>query len=193
MMRYQKVSNIILTAVMGLCVAMSAQASDTRNPNQESNVVSSYEYQSVSYGNTADGKTYHRVVTKRNGVTESDVTTVNGNGGVLTWDTDDRGRYVDGYMNGIQLKDGNVTANNVTAKHVQASGADLGNIYGSCVEVPTGTIGGVAFAGQGVVTGVQTDERDLTSAVSVAYLQKKLAELEAENQKLRDEIESLKK
>ena len=137
-MRYQKVSNIIMTAVMGLYAAMGAQAADTRNPSQEPNVVSSYEYQSVSYGNTADGKTYHRVVTKRNGVTESDVTTVDGNGGVLTWDTDDKGRHVEGYMNGIQLKDGNVTANTIAAKHVQASSADLGNIYGSRVEAPTG-------------------------------------------------------
>ena len=172
---------------------MSAQAADTRNPNQEPNVVSSYEYQSVSYGNTADGKTYHRVVTKRNGVTESDVTTVDGKGGVLTWDTDDKGRHVEGYMNGIQLQDGNVTANTVAAKHVQASSADLGNIYGSRVEAPTGAIGGVSFAGQGVVTGVQTDEADPTSAVSVAYLQQKLAELEVENQRLREEVESLKK
>ena len=184
-MRYQKVSNIIMTAVMGLCAAMGVQAADMRNPSQEPNVVSSYEYRSVSYGNTADGKTYHRVVTKRNGVTESDVTTVDGNGGVLTWDTDDRGRQVEGYMNGIQLKDGNVTANTIAAKHVQASGADLG--------APTGTIGGVAFAGQGVVTGIQTDETDPTSAVSVAYLQQKLAELEAENQRLREELEALKK
>lgn len=182
-----------MTAVMGLCAAMGAQAADTRNPSQEPNVVSSYEYQSVSYGNTADGKTYHRVVTKRNGVTESDVTTVDGNGGVLTWDTDDKGRQVEGYMNGIQLKDGNVTANTIAAKHVQASGAELGNIYGSRVEAPTGTIGGVAFAGQGVVTGVQTDESDPASAVSVAYLQQKLAELEAENQRLREELEALKK
>lgn len=182
-----------MTAVMGLYAAMGAQAADTRNPSQEPNVVSSYEYQSVSYGNTADGKTYHRVVTKRNGVTESDVTTVDGNGGVLTWDTDDRGRHVEGYMNGIQLKDGNVTANTIAAKHVQASGADLGNIYGSRVEAPTGTIGGVAFAGQGVVNGIQTDETDPTSAVSVAYLQQKLAELEAENQRLREELEALKK
>ncbi|MBM6733372.1 bZIP transcription factor [Megasphaera stantonii] len=187
-MRYQKVSNIIMTAVMGLYAAMGAQAADTRNPSQEPNVVSSYEYQSVSYGNTADGKTYHRVVTKRNGVTESDVTTVDENGGVLTWDTDDKGRQVEGYMNGIQLKDGNVTA-----KHVQASGAELGNIYGSRVEAPTGAIGGVAFAGQGVVIGVQTDETDPTSAVSVAYLQQKLAEVEEENQKLREELEALKK
>lgn len=172
---------------------MGAQAADMRNPSQEPNVVSSYEYQSVSYGNTADGKTYHRVVTKRNGVTESDVTTVDGNGGVLTWDTDDAGRRVEGYMNGIQLKDGNVTANTVAAKHVQASSADLGNIYGSRVEAPTGAIGGVAFAGQGVVTGVQTDETDPTSAVSVAYLRQKLAEVEAENQKLREELEALKK
>lgn len=192
-MRYQKVSNIIMTAVMGLYAAMGAQAADTRNLSQEPNVVSSYEYQSVSYGNTADGKTYHRVVTKRNGVTESDVTTVDGNGGVLTWDTDDRKRHVEGYMNGIQLKDGNVTANTIAAKHVQASGAELGNIYGSRVEAPTGTIGGVAFAGQGVVTGVQTDESDPASAVSVAYLQQKLAEMEAENQKLREELEALKK
>lgn len=192
-MRYQKVSNIIMTAVMGLYAAMGSQAADTRNPSQEPNVVSCYEYQSVSYGNTADGKTYHRVVTKRNGVTESDVTTVDGNGGVLTWDTDDRGRHVEGYMNGIQLKDGNVTANTIAAKHVQASGADLGNIYGSRVEAPTGTIGGVAFAGQGVVNGIQTDENDPTSAVSVAYLQQKLAEVEAENQKLREELEALKK
>lgn len=192
-MRYQKVSNIIMTAVMGLCAAMGAQAADTRNPSQEPNVVSSYEYQSVSYGNTADGKTYHRVVTKRNGVTESDVTTVDGNGGVLTWDTDDKGRQVEGYMNGIQLKDGNVTANTIAAKHVQASSADLGNIYGSRIDATAGTIGGVAFAGKGVMTGVQTDETDPTSAVSVSYLQQKLAELEAENQKLREEIESLKK
>lgn len=192
-MRYQRVSNIIMTAVMGLCAVMGAQAADMRNPSQEPNVVSSYEYQSVSYGNTADGKTYHRVVTKRNGVTESDVTTVDGNGGVLTWDTDDRGRHVEGYMNGIQLKDGNVTANTIAAKHVQASGADLGNIYGRRVEAPTGTIGGVAFAGQGVVNGIQTDETDPTSAVSVAYLQQKLAELEAENQRLREELEALKR
>ena len=127
-------------------------------------------------------------MTKRNGVTESDVTTVDENGGVLTWDTDDKGRQVEGYMNGIQLKDGNVTA-----KHVQASGAELGNIYGSRVEAPTGAIGGVAFAGQGVVIGVQTDETDPTSAVSVAYLQQKLAEVEEENQKLREELEALKK
>ena len=192
-MRYQKVSNIIMTAVMRLCAAVGAQAADTRNPSQEPNVVSSYEYQSVSYGNTADGKTYHRVVTKRNGVTESDVTTVDENGGVLTWDTDDKGRQVEGYMNGIQLKDGNVTANTIAAKHVQASGAELGNIYGSSVEAPTGAIGGVAFVGQGVVIGVQTDETDPTSAVSVAYLQQKLAEVEEENQKLREELEALKK
>ena len=32
-----------------------------------------------------------------------------------------------------------------------------------------------------------------TSVVSVAYLQQKLAEVEAENQKLREEIEALKK
>lgn len=192
-MRHQRVSNIIMTAVLGLCAVMGAQAADMRNPSQEPNVVSSYEYQAVSYGNTADGKTYHRVVTKRNGVTESDVTTVDGNGGVLTWDTDDRGRHVEGYMNGIQLKDGNVTANTIAAKHVQASSADLGNIYGSRVEAPTGTIGGVAFAGQGVVNGIQTDETDPTSAVSVAYLQQKLAELEVENQRLREELEALKK
>ena len=33
-MRHQRVSNIIMTAVMGLCAVMGAQAADMRNPSQ---------------------------------------------------------------------------------------------------------------------------------------------------------------
>lgn len=121
--------------------------------------VSSYEFSAVSYGNSADGKTYQHVVTKRNGVVDTDLTTVNG---AIQWDKDDQGHYVNGYMNGVRVKDGNVTANNVAAKNVQASTANVGNLYANRV------------------FGVQTDEKDKTSAVSVAYLEQKIQELQAE-------------
>lgn len=188
-MWYQNWSKYMAIAAVVMCAgAAGVQAADTAAPDKGQGVVSSYEYRSVSYGNTADGKTYHRVVTTRNGVTESDVTTVDTNGGVLTWDADKAGRQVQGYMNGIQMQDGAITA-----AHVTASSADLGDMRGSRIDVPAGRIGGVAFDGQGTIAGVQTDDTDPTSAVSVAYLQQKLAELEAENQKLRAELEALKK
>lgn len=153
-------------------------------------VSSSYEFRSISYGDNQDGRTYHRIITMRDGVKDADVTTV---GGSAMWDTDDQGQYVNGYMNGIEIKEGNVKANNVAAENIQSATANIGTVYGTAIHVGSGSLGGVQFTGSGVVTGVQTNEADPTSAVSLAYLNQKLNALEAENQKLQEEIEALKK
>lgn len=65
---------VLMMAVAG---TMTAAAAETTSP-KHGDVFSSYEFSSVSYGTGQDGNTYSRVVTTRNGVTESDITTVNG-------------------------------------------------------------------------------------------------------------------
>lgn len=180
-------------AMLAIGALAGVSAADTAKTNNDGVTSSSYEFSSVSYTNGQDGKTYHRVVTSRNGVTDTDVTTVDDGSGTVPWDKNDAGHYVNGYMNGISLKDGNVTANNVAAKNVQASTANLGNIYGTSVTAASGTVGGVQFAGKGTITGVQTSESDDTSVVTLAYLNQRLAALEAENEKLRAELAQLKK
>lgn len=127
----------VMMAAAGMC---GAYAADTKDDG----VVSCYEFSSVSYGNSQDGQTYHHVVTKHNGVVDTDYTTVN-NGTALQ----------DQRTNGVQLRDGKVIAD----------GAELG---------------GVTFRGKGQVTGVQTNKEDKTSAVSVAYLEEQIAQLQAE-------------
>lgn len=172
-MWYKNWSKYIAIAAVALCAGAGVQAADTAAPDNGQRVVSSYEYSAVSYGNTADGKTYHRVVTTRNGVKESDVTTIDTNDGTLTVQNDQTGSQVQGAVNGVQMKDGAVKAARIDAS--------------------AGSVGGVVFDGKGAVTGVQTNDADPTSAVSVAYLQKKLDELEEENQKLKAELDALKR
>ena len=180
------IAGVALAAGVGVQAADQGAAAQTKGP-----VVSSYEYSAVSYGTSDDGKTYSRVVTKRNGVTQSDVTTVGDNGGVLTVNTDASRQQIQGYMNGIELKDGDMKAKTVTAQQVNADEAVLGNVSGKRIDVPTGVIGGIVFNGSGSVSGVQTNGADPGSAVSVAYLQEKLAALEGENKKLQEELKAL--
>lgn len=93
----------VMMVAAGMCVAGAADTPDE-------GVVSSYEFSSVSYGNSQDGNTYHHVITKRNGVVDTDVTTVNN--GAIVWDKDAQGQYVDGQMKvgGVQFKgNGNIT------------------------------------------------------------------------------------
>lgn len=134
-------------------------AADTFKATDNQYNVSSYEFSSVAYNNGDPAQTYRHIVTKHNGVVDTNVITVNGD---IQWDKDDQGHYVNGYMNGVKVKDGNVTANNVAAKNVQALTANVGNLYANRV------------------SGVQTDEKDKSSAVSVEYLEQKIAELQAE-------------
>lgn len=152
--KVRKIAVLLAVVTMALGAGVVGAADTDKNAN-----VSSYEFSAVSYGNSADGKTYQRVVTKRDGVVDTDLTTVNGD---IQWDKDDQGHYVNGYMNGVKVKDGNVTANNVAAKNVQASTANVGNLYANRV------------------SGVQTDATDKTSAVSVAYLEEQIQKLQAE-------------
>lgn len=193
MMHYRKIgAYLAAAAVMNFCAAAGVMAAEDTENDKGTNVVSSYEYSAVSYGTGRGGKTYHRIVTTRNGVTERDVTTVQDDDGVVTWNQDDRGRQVQGYAGGIEMKDGVMTASAVAAQTVQAGTVDAGTVSGRTIASAGGSIGGIDFAGDGKVTGVQTDETDLTSAVSVAYLQQQLAELKAENQELREEIDRLR-
>lgn len=152
--KVRKIAVLLAVATMALGAGVVGAADTDKNAN-----VSSYEFSAVSYGNSADGKTYQHVVTKRDGVVDTDLTTVNGD---IQWDKDDQGHYVNGYMNGVKVKDGNVTANNVAAKNVQASTANVDNLYANRV------------------SGVQTDATDKTSAVSVAYLEEQIQKLQAE-------------
>lgn len=206
---------------IGLALIMMAgtaavQADSVKNQNNEP-VVSQYEFSSVSYGNNSDGQTYSRVVTMHNGVKDSDITTVNGVVSNVLWDKNSQGQTAPGYIQGVGLKDGNVTANAVAAKNIQASSATIGMMYGTHLTVPAAALGNVVFSGNGSVSGVQTNGSDPTSAVSVQYLQDylavnpnsmnmqnslvktvsdlqtKVAQLEAENKQLKAEIESLKK
>ena len=119
-------------------------AADTFKATDNQYNVSSYEFSSVAYNNGDPAQTYRHIVTKHNGVVDTNVITVNGD---IQWE---------------KVKDGNVTANNVAAKNVQASTANVGNLYANRV------------------SGVQTDEKDKSSAVSVEYLEQKIAELQAE-------------
>lgn len=205
---------------IGLAIAMMAgtaavQADSVNNQHNEP-VVSQYEFSSVSYGSNQDGNTYSRVVTMHNGVKDSDITTVNGVVSNVLWDKNSQGKTAPGYIQGVGLKDGNVTANAVNAKNVQASSGTIGNLYGNHLTVPAAMLGGVAFSGNGSISGVQTHGSDPASAVSVQYLQEylaakpndvsiqhsfakaladlqaKVAQLENENKQLKAEIESLK-
>lgn len=206
---------------IGLALIMMAgtaavQADSVKNQNNEP-VVSQYEFSSVSYGNNSDGQTYSRVVTMHNGVKDSDITTVNGVVSNVLWDKNSQGQAAPGYIQGVGLKDCNVTANAVAAKNIQASSGNIGMMYGTHLTVPAAVLGNVTFSGNGSVSGVQTNGSDPTSAVSVQYLQDylavnqggtnmqnslaktvsdlqtKVAQLEAENKQLKAEIESLKK
>ena len=206
---------------IGLAIAMMAgtaavQADSVNNQHNEP-VVSQYEFSSVSYGSNQDGNTYSRVVTMHNGVKDSDITTVNGVVSNVLWDKNSQGKTAPGYIQGVGLKDGNVTANAVAAKNIQASSGSIGNLYGNHLTVPTAVLGGVTFGGNGGISGVQTNSSDLTSAVSVQYLkdylavsqsstsmqnslakalsdlQMKVTKLENEKKQLKAEIESLKK
>ena len=154
MKKIKKIAALLAIATMAVGTGIVGAADTT-----DKGTVSSYEFSSVTYGNSDDGNTYHHVVTKRNGVVDTDLTTVNGD---IQWDKDDQGRYVNGYMNGVKVKDGNVTTNNLSAKNVQASTATVGNLYANRV------------------SGIQTDEKDKTSAVSVAYLEEQIQKLQAE-------------
>lgn len=206
---------------IGLALVMMAgtaavQADSVKNQNNEP-VVSQYEFSSVSYGSNPDGQTYSRVVTMHNGVKDSDITTVNGVVSNVLWDKNSQGQTAPGYIQGVGLKEGNVTANAVAVKNIQASSATIGMMYGNHLTVPAAALGNVVFSGNGSVSGVQTNGSDPTSAVSVQYLQDylavnpnstnmqnslakivsdlqtKIAQLEAENKQLKAEIESLKK
>lgn len=206
---------------IGLALVMMAgtaavQADSVKNQNDEP-VVSQYEFSSVAYGSNQDGNTYSRVVTMHNGVKNSDITTVNGVVSNVLWDKNSQGQTAPGYIQGVGLKDGNVTANAVAAKNIQASSATIGMMYGNHLTVPAAALGNVVFNGNGSISGVQTNGSDPTSAVSVQYLQDymgvnqngtnmqnsfiktlsdlqtKVAQLEAENKQLKAEIESLKK
>lgn len=206
---------------IGLALVMMAgtaavQADSIKTQNKEP-VVSQYEFSSVSYGSNPDGNTYSRVVTMHNGVKDSDITTVNGVVSNVLWDKNSQGKTALGYIQGVSLKDGNVTANAVAAKNIQASSGTIGNLYGNHLTVPAAVLGDVTFSGNGSVSGVKTNGSDLSSAVSVQYLQEylsvnpnstnmqnslvkaltdlqtKVAQLENENKQLKTEIESLKK
>ncbi len=206
---------------IGLALVMMAgtaavQADSVKAQNKEP-VVSQYEFSSVSYGSNQDGNTYSRVVTMHNGVKDSDITTVNGVVSNVLWDKNSQGKTAPGYIQGVGLKDGNITANAVAAKNIQASSGTIGNLYGNHLTVPAASLGDVSFSGNGSISGVKTNGSDLSSAVSVQYLQEylsvnpnstnmqnplvkaladlqtKVAQLENENKQLKMEIESLKK
>ena len=206
---------------IGLALVMMAgtaavQADSVKAQNKEP-VVSQYEFSSVSYGSNQDGNTYSRVVTMHNGVKDSDITTVNGVVSNVLWDKNSQGKTAPGYIQGVGLKDGNITANAVAAKNIQASSGTIGNLYGNHLTVPAASLGDVSFSGNGSISGVKTNGSDRSSAVSVQYLQEylsvnpnstnmqnplvkaladlqtKVAQLENENKQLKMEIESLKK
>lgn len=208
--------SVSLAAMIMMVSMVSVQADTVRNP-QNQDTVSNYEFSSVSYGSNADGNTYSRVVTMHNGVTDSDITTVNGVVSNVLWDKNSQGKYAPGYIQGVGLKDGNLTANGVQTKNIQALSGTIGNLYGNRLTVPMAAVGDVTFSGHGNISGVQTNSNDPTAAVSVQYLQDclavgssstgaqnaivkaiselqtKVARLETENKWLKEKIESLKK
>lgn len=208
--------SVSLAAMIMMVSMVSVQADTVRNP-QNQDTVSNYEFSSVSYGSNADGNTYSRVVTMHNGVTDSDITTVNGVVSNVLWDKNSQGKYAPGYIQGVGLKDGNLTANGVQTKNIQALSGTIGNLYGNRLTVPMAAVGDVTFSGHGNISGVQTNSNDPTAAVSVQYLQDclavgssstgaqnaivkaiselqtKVAWLETENKRLKEKIESLKK
>lgn len=208
--------SVSLAAMIMMVSMVSVQADTVRNP-QNQDTVSNYEFSSVSYGSNADGNTYSRVVTMHNGVTDSDITTVNGVVSNVLWDKNSQGKYAPGYIQGVGLKDGNLTANGVQTKNIQALSGTIGNLYGNRLMVPMAAVGDVTFSGHGNISGVQTNSNDPTAAVSVQYLQDclavgssstgaqnaivkaiselqtKVARLETENKRLKEKIESLKK
>lgn len=208
--------SVSLAAMIMMVSMVSVQADTVRNP-QNQDTVSNYEFSSVSYGSNADGNTYSRVVTMHNGVTDSDITTVNGVVSNVLWDKNSHGKYAPGYIQGVGLKDGNLTANGVQTKNIQALSGTIGNLYGNRLTVPMAAVGDVTFSGHGNISGVQTNSNDPTAAVSVQYLQDclavgssstgaqnaivkaiselqtKVARLETENKRLKEKIESLKK
>lgn len=208
--------SVSLAAMIMMVSMVSVQADTVRNP-QNQDTVSNYEFSSVSYGSNADGNTYSRVVTMHNGVTDSDITTVNGVVSNVFWDKNSQGKYAPGYIQGVGLKDGNLTANGVQTKNIQALSGTIGNLYGNRLTVPMAAVGDVTFSGHGNISGVQTNSNDPTAAVSVQYLQDclaagssstgaqnaivkaiselqtKVARLETENKRLKEKIESLKK
>lgn len=208
--------SVSLAAMIMMVSMVSVQADTVRNP-QNQDTVSNYEFSSVSYGSNADGNTYSRVVTMHNGVTDSDITTVNGVVSNVLWDKNSQGKYAPGYIQGVGLKDGNLTANGVQTKNIQALSGTIGNLYGNRLTVPMAAVGDVTFSGHGNISGVQTNSNDPTAAVSVQYLQAclaagssstgaqnaivkaiselqtKVARLETENKRLKEKIESLKK
>lgn len=208
--------SVSLAAMIMMVSMVSVQADTVRNP-QNQDTVSNYEFSSVSYGSNADGNTYSRVVTMHNGVTDSDITTVNGVVSNVLWDKNSQGKYAPGYIQGVGLKDGNLTANGVQTKNIQALSGTIGNLYGNRLTVPMAVVGDVTFSGHGNISGVQTNSNDPTAAVSVQYLQDclavgssstgaqnaivkaiselqtKVARLETENKRLKEKIESLKK
>lgn len=208
--------SVSLAAMIMMVSMVSVQADTARNP-QNQDTVSNYEFSSVSYGSNADGNTYSRVVTMHNGVTDSDITTVNGVVSNVLWDKNSQGKYAPGYIQGVGLKDGNLTANGVQTKNIQALSGTIGNLYGNRLTVPMAAVGDVTFSGHGNISGVQTNSNDPTAAVSVQYLQDclavgssstgaqnaivkaiselqtKVARLETENKRLKEKIESLKK
>lgn len=208
--------SVSLAAMIMMVSMVSVQADTACNP-QNQDTVSNYEFSSVSYGSNADGNTYSRVVTMHNGVTDSDITTVNGVVSNVLWDKNSQGKYAPGYIQGVGLKDGNLTANGVQTKNIQALSGTIGNLYGNRLTVPMAAVGDVTFSGHGNISGVQTNSNDPTAAVSVQYLQDclavgssstgaqnaivkaiselqtKVARLETENKRLKEKIESLKK
>lgn len=208
--------SVSLAAMIMMVSMVSVQADTVRNP-QNQDTVSNYEFSSVSYGSNADGNTYSRVVTMHNGVTDSDITTVNGVVSNVLWDKNSQGKYAPGYIQGVGLKDGNLTANGVQTKNIQALSGTIGNLHGNRLTVPMAAVGDVTFSGHGNISGVQTNSNDPTAAVSVQYLQDclavgssstgaqnaivkaiselqtKVARLETENKRLKEKIESLKK
>lgn len=208
--------SVSLAAMIMMVSMVSVQADTVRKP-QNQDTVSNYEFSSVSYGSNADGNTYSRVVTMHNGVTDSDITTVNGVVSNVLWDKNSQGKYAPGYIQGVGLKDGNLTANGVQTKNIQALSGTIGNLYGNRLTVPMAAVGDVTFSGHGNISGVQTNSNDPTAAVSVQYLQDclaagsnstgaqnaivkaiselqtKVARLETENKRLKEKIESLKK
>lgn len=208
--------SVSLAAMIMMVSMVSVQADTVRNPRNQ-DTVSNYEFSSVSYGSNADGNTYSRVVTMHNGVTDSDITTVNGVVSNVLWDKNSQGKYAPGYIQGVGLKDGNLTANGVQTKNIQALSGTIGNLYGNRLTVPMAAVGDVTFSGHGNISGVQTNSNDPTAAVSVQYLQDclavgsssteaqnaivkaiselqtKVARLETENKRLKEKIESLKK
>lgn len=156
MNKMKKIAALLAVATMAIGTGIVG-AADTKD--NTTNNYTSYELSAVTYGNGDPAQTYRHIVTKRNGVVDTDLTTV---GDTVQWDKDDQGHAVNGYMNGVKVKDGNVTANGVSAKNVQASTATVGNLYANRV------------------SGIQTDGSDKTSAVSVAYLEEQIAKLQAE-------------